>query len=199
MAKSVTVGKYCPSCGRDVEVYTMFTPEGEIDRCQICSSIIPRESAPAAAVPLELGLIYVVEDTALLREMIKDILLIREMGKEVRTCKNGAEFLSLYTGDLIKRQRPTLVMLDVVMPILNGVNAAVAMRSVESAFGAERTPVLFFTVRECDENFKKILKYCSPAMYINKGTDGSPSKMQTRVEMVVSQLWKEVQEGGLGQ
>lgn len=184
--------KYCHGCGTMVSVYTMMSAGGEEDRCQACSSII-MEEAPRSD-NINLGRIYVVEDTALIREMIKDIVLVKGLAEEVQACKNGAEFMSYYTRDLLKKNPPSLVMLDVVMPVLNGVNAAVAMRSVERAFGDRKTPILFFTVKQCDDMMRKVLKYCTPAMYINKGQDASPDKMQPRIEAVVSQIWKEMME-----
>jgi CheY-like chemotaxis protein len=184
--------KYCHGCGTMVSVYTMMSAGGEEDRCQVCSSIIMEEAPRSDSI--NLGRIYVVEDTTLLREMIKDIVLVKGLAEEVQACKNGAEFMSYLTRDLIRKNPPSLVMLDVVMPLLNGVNAAVAMRSVERAFGDSKIPILFFTVRPCDDTFRKILKYCTPAMFINKGQDASPDKMQTRVEAVVSQIWKEMIE-----
>lgn len=185
--------RYCHSCGTRVAIYTMISPEGEVDRCQVCNSVISDEELKIEHISL--GMVYVVEDTALLREMIKDILLVRGLAQNVQGCVNGAEFLSYYTVDLIKKSPPGLVMLDVVMPVMNGINAAVAMRAVERAFGKHRTPILFFTVKQCDEAFRKVLRFCTPAMYINKGTESSPAKMKARVEAVVAKLWKEFTEG----
>lgn len=186
--------KYCPSCGINVSVYTMMSSSGEVDKCQHCNTEIFDETPPAHEV--NLGRIFVVEDTALIREMISDIMCMRGLASEVQTCKNGAQFLSIFVRDLLRKNPPGLVMLDVVMPLMNGINAAVAMRSVEKAFGKEKVPILFFTVKQCDDSFKKVLKYCTPAMFINKGRDASPEMMHKRIEAVVSQLWKEIDEGG---
>ncbi len=186
--------KYCPSCGTDVAYYTMNSSSGEVDRCEHCSMEL--HDADSDPGPMSVGKVYVVEDTVLIREMIKDIIIAKDLAQEVKTCSNGAEFLAYFTRDLIKRDPPGIIMLDVVMPTLNGINAAIAVRSVEKAFGMRATPILFFTVKEIDETFKKVLKYSSPAMYINKGRDSSPEKMQKRIEAVVNKLWQEIESGG---
>jgi DNA-binding NarL/FixJ family response regulator len=187
--------KYCPSCGKDVPFYTMNSSSGELDRCEYCSMEIHDVEDDHA--PMSVGKVYVVEDTALIREMIKDIIISKDLAQEVKTCVNGAEFLAYFTRDLIKKSPPGIIMLDVVMPTLNGINTAIALRSVEKAFGMRLTPILFFTVKEVDDTFKKILKYASPAMYINKGRDASPEKMQKRIEAVINKLWQEIESGGI--
>jgi len=185
--------KYCPGCGTTVPYYTMVSAEGDLDRCQYCSSVLNDEGLAAPGDGA--GRVYVVEDTALIREMVKDILLAKGLADDVKVCVNGADFVKSYTNSLIKEDGPGLVMLDVVMPVMNGINAAVAMRAVESAFGVERTPVVFFTVRQCDDSFRKVLKFCSPAMYINKGTDATPELMKQRVEKVAVQVLNEIGRG----
>ncbi len=174
-------------------VYTMISSAGEIDRCQFCNMELVDEAPSVSSI--NLGRVYVVEDTALLREMIKDIMIVRGLAEDVQVCENGAEFLTSYTRDILMKRPPGLVMLDVVMPILNGINAAVAARSVEKAFGDRKTPLLFFTVKQCDDSFRRLLNYSAPAMYINKGRESSPDKMRSRVEAVISRLWKEMLEG----
>jgi len=182
--------KYCPSCGGYVTAYTMMTGGGEIERCEVCSATLEDSTAPPPVEPLDN--VIVVEDTALLREIISDILKNHRMTKNVVNCVNGSNFLSAFTGMLLKNSKVGLVILDVNMPIMNGANAAIAMRAVERAFSLGRpVPILFFTVKQCDEQFRKLLKFCSPAMYINKGQSATPLQMQERVDKVVVQLLKE--------
>ena len=186
--------KYCPSCGGYVTTYAMTTGGGEVDRCEVCSAALEDQAAAPALEPLEN--VIVVEDTALLREILADILKNKQMTRHVVNCVNGSNFLSTFTAMLLKNSKVGLVILDVNMPIMNGANAAIAMRAVERAFGlGQPVPILFFTVKQCDEQFRKLLKFCSPAMYINKGQSATPLEMQERVDKVVIQLLKERERG----
>ena len=64
------------------------------------------------------------------------------------------------------------------MPVVNGVNAAIAMRAIEKGYDLKKPiPILFFTAKQCDETFKKVLSYTTPAKYINKGTGTSPDPL----------------------
>lgn len=184
--------KYCPSCGIKVPVYSVITAEGESERCQFCNSELSEDAGPG---PVNFGRIYVVEDTHLLREMMSELMVVEGLAGEVLACENGGDFLTQFTQDLINHVRPGLIMLDVVMPILNGINAAVALRSIETAFAADKVPLLFFTVKPCDEAFRKVMQYCSPSMYINKGSDAGPETIRERVKRVVSRLWVETNQG----
>lgn len=74
------------------------------------------------------------------------------------------------------------------MPILNGVNAAIAMRAAEKGLDIRPVPILFFTARKCDENFPKVLDYCKPAQYVNKGVSSTPELLASRVTQVVKML-----------
>lgn len=182
--------RYCPGCGGEVKVYVMLSAGGEVEHCEQCGAPITDDQAPAAAAPLEN--VIVVEDTALLREILADILKARGVTQNVYNCVNGSNFLSTFTSLLLKKSRVGLVILDINMPVMNGINAAIAMRAIERAFGLESpSPLLFFTVKPSDEQFRKLLKFCSPALYINKGTAATPLEMQERVNKVVNQLLKE--------
>ena len=74
------------------------------------------------------------------------------------------------------------------MQILNGVNAAIAMRAVEKGLGLQPIPILFFTGQKCDENFQKVLDYCKPAQYVNKGVNSTPELLASRVTEVIKML-----------
>jgi CheY-like chemotaxis protein len=151
------------------------------------------ESLTEASEP-PIDTIVLAEDTALIREMLKDSLVERRLSHRVVSCRNGYEFLSAYIRSRQggpEQRGVGLVILDVVMPILNGVSAAVALRAHEKGLGLSAAPILFFTSKRCDETFKKVLTFCQPAMYVNKGGSSSPEHLQQRVDKVITQLLKE--------
>ncbi len=183
---------YCPGCGDNMEFYTMSTNMGEVNRCQVCSALLHKDEPPAPQVG-SISNVIVVEDTALLREILSDIIRGRGLAQNVISCQNGAQFVTTFTGMQLRKEVAGLLVIDINMPIMNGINAAIATRAIEKAFRVVPAPILFFTVKQCDDKFRKVLKYCSPAMYINKGQDASPQQMQRRVEKVVAQLIDERQ------
>ena len=185
---------YCPSCGEDVEYFVMLSEGNELTHCSICGLILEREAPDAKARERIKTLQNVVaaEDSPILLKTLSQMLVDRNIAKTVEPCKNGEEFISRVVERLKNNLPVSLVILDVNMPVLNGINAAVIFRAIERGFGKKRpTPILFFTSYRCDDTFKKVLKYCAPAKYINKGTGSSPEEFVQRLYQVVSQLLAE--------
>jgi CheY-like chemotaxis protein len=173
----------------------MLTEGDEIKHCSVCGLILHEEQAPVAAKPMPIKMlqhVVVAEDSTVLLKTMSRMLQEKKIAKSVDACKNGGEFVTTAV-ERIKGNLPiSLAILDINMPILNGINAAVIFRAIEKGFGKNRaTPILFFTAYKCDDTLKKVLKYCQPAKYINKGTGSSPEELAERLYQVVSQLLAE--------
>lgn len=151
-------------------------------------------AAPTGAMPViqapvrQMGRVYVVEDSQLLRTLTRDLLNERRLSREVVEAADGQAFLESYTRDLIAGLRPDLIVLDVKMPGLDGREVAFAMRAIEAAMGMKATPILFFSSLLCDEPFKLVLKQLSNARYIRKGDDSDAAALGARVVSVLERL-----------
>lgn len=75
--------------------------------------------------------IVIVDDEVHIRALLEQTLEYLEEGPEIFTAANGAEGLAL-----IERERPRLVFLDVMMPIMNGYEVCAAMRKNPDLSGA---------------------------------------------------------------
>jgi len=84
--------------------------------------------------------LLVVEDEPNILELLSASL--RLAGFEVATATGGLEAISA-----VQRHRPDLVVLDVMLPDLDGFDVARRLRS-----GGTRTPVLFLTARDATED-----------------------------------------------
>jgi CheY-like chemotaxis protein len=200
-----------PSPPPEQGVVAYFEPPGEFrpDETQSGDSILP--DRPSEAGPTEpitdlynedrsevtdekgppLETVITVEDSSLISAILNDVLVGQGLTSRVLAYKNGYEFLGRYVRERKKQTRIGLVFMDVKMPILNGISAAVGMRAHEKAQGLSAVPILFFTSKRCDDMFRKVLVHCAPAMYINKGTSTSPEHLQDRINKVIRQLLRE--------
>lgn len=185
--------QFCPSCGEKVEYFVMLNEGDELKHCSICGLILPEEEEPEAKETLKtLQHVVAAEDSPLLLKTVTRMLQEKKIAKSVDACVNGEEFIATVVERGKNKQPISLAILDVNMPVLNGINAAVIMRAIEKGFERSRpTPILFFTAYKCDDTFKKVLKYCAPAKYINKGTGSSPEEFAERLYQVVCQLLSE--------
>lgn len=177
---------YCPACGENVDTFKMlqthYNPPVEESCCVTCGITI--EEPEVESVPSG-GTILIAEDSQMLREMLTDVVQTQKLADKVIPCNHGVQLITVATEMAIAKEPVSLMMLDVSMPILNGIHAAIAFRGVEDAFKVSRTPIVFFTGHKCDENFKKILQYCTPAFYLNKGAVSKPDELAERISRVI--------------
>ncbi len=92
--------------------------------------------------------ILVVDDSPTIRAALKG--LVQRMGHTVAEAKNGEEALQLY-----KRERPGLVLIDVIMPVMDGYEAARRMRE---ASPDEWVPIIFLSSKEADQDLDRAIE-----------------------------------------
>ncbi|MDO8047110.1 response regulator [Janthinobacterium sp. SUN211] len=97
-----------------------------------------QEIAPGARILL-------VEDTALNRQLV--CLQLGTCGYAIDTAENGALGLQALAG-----QQYDLVLMDCMMPVMDGYQACQALRTREAASGAPRLPVIALTAGVTDDD-----------------------------------------------
>ena len=165
----------------------MYVEGDEVQRCPNCGMNLTDIGESAQLRTLEK--VIIAEDSKALINRIAQILEERRMAEWVTKCEDGSEFLTRVAEHFQQKRPINLVILDVNMPIVNGVNAAIALRAIEKGYESPKSiPILFFTAKQCDETFKKVLSYTKPAKYINKGTGSNPDEFADRLYQVLLQL-----------
>jgi diguanylate cyclase (GGDEF)-like protein len=92
--------------------------------------------------------ILIVDDSATVRTGLKG--LVERMGHGVAEAENGAEALKLY-----KQERPGLVLIDVIMPVMDGYEAARRMRETSPD---EWVPIIFLSSKEADQDLDRAIE-----------------------------------------
>ena len=85
--------------------------------------------------------ILVVDDDPSIREILS--IQLTRLGYEVVTASDGIEAVSQFKTDA-----PDVILMDLMMPRLDGLASCQQIRAVEKKTGAKRTPVLFLTARD---------------------------------------------------
>jgi CheY-like chemotaxis protein len=93
----------------------------------------------------------VAEDHPANRRIIE--LMLAPMGVSVTLVANGAEAV-----DAFKRHDWELVLLDMQMPVLDGVSAARAMRDLEAGLGRQRTPIAMLSANVLPRHVEDAMK-----------------------------------------
>ena len=84
--------------------------------------------------------ILIADDEPSIREILS--IQLARMGYEVLIASDGAEAVAVY-----EKEKPDLVILDVMMPRVNGLEACQKIRALEKK-SARRVPVIFLTARD---------------------------------------------------
>ena len=85
--------------------------------------------------------ILVVDDDASIREILS--IQLARIGYEVTTASDGVEAVAAF-----KTLMPDAILMDLMMPRLDGLSSCQQIRALEKKMGAKRTPVLFLTARD---------------------------------------------------
>ena len=201
---------FCPSCGGNVECDVVVVGRKKQTRCRNCKFMVAEKELPApvagapmafnvpdsgapdvavTAAPLKtLGTVLSAEDTPAIRTALQSLLVSRGVAKTVLSVEHGFDALIAFHKALRSNVRLDLLIFDVNMPILDGINAAVCVRAAEKAAGLPPHPILFFTSNICDDAFRRALEYLAPARYLNKGTGSSGSELGERLVAVLQNL-----------
>ncbi|WFR76964.1 response regulator [Janthinobacterium rivuli] len=106
------------------------------------AAMAPQPDEEAASVPAPApkpgARILLVEDTALNRQLV--CLQLAGRGYSIDTAENGALGLQA-----LATQQYDLVLMDCMMPVMDGYQACLALRAREAASGAPRLPVIALT------------------------------------------------------
>lgn len=91
------------------------------------------------------GRVLLVEDNEVNRMIAREVLL--SLGLNVDEAGNGVEAL-----DALQRHRPDLVLMDCLMPVMDGYETAQQIRLREAETGASRIPIVALTANAFDED-----------------------------------------------
>jgi len=175
---------FCQGCGESVQTHRVVA-EGRVERrCVYCGLVLDAREAALTAVDRAIT----VDDSPLLRDVLSDLLVERGLARVVTACRDGSEFLEAFTESLVKRRPPGFMVLDVQMPIINGIHAALGARAIERGFAHPAIPIVFFSVAKCDENFRGVLRHCAPAGYLNKDTAPTPDAIGDRLSAILRRM-----------
>ena len=92
--------------------------------------------------------ILLVDDSAMICHVVSQIL--KDSGYAVMTARNGREAVVL-----AKKWNPNLVIMDVEMPVMNGIDATIKIKSEPET---AQTPVIIFTSLGSEEDIARAKK-----------------------------------------
>jgi CheY-like chemotaxis protein len=180
--------KYCLCCGEEVPYNTFDRGETRELTCTLCGFTLEIEKVGSSKRRPDGGVALVADDSKYTRKIIEDLILEKKFSSSVLCFENGLELISSYTSLLEEGTPVNVAILDLNMPVMDGLTAARTMRALEERLAAERVPIVFFSGVRADENLKRQMHILEPANYVNKGSDPDPDRLASRMEDLLDYL-----------
>ena len=195
--------KYCVCCGENV-TYHRIERDGKTElTCSYCGFPLPDEektvlpmedlsnvSEPVQVVPKHTGkfdYVLFADDSKFTRKMIKDSLIEKGLANEILEFENGLELTSGFAKLASeKKVLDAVIIIDINMPVMDGISTAKFLRNIESQKGIPHLPIAFFSSVKADERLRDLLIELAPAHYVNKASDPDPDKLLKRLEQILS-------------
>lgn len=183
--------QFCEQCKENVLTYSVIRNGKEEICCLYCGLPISI-SEKQAHDKQEKGesVIFYADDSAFMRELVKDIFSNNNITKNFKSFENGELLLEEYTKFLIDRKNVDLVILDIKMPYISGISVGIAIRAMERAFNVKPSPILFFSVKQADEELQKFFSHSAPAYYLNKGASTDIEDLEKRMLIALDSILK---------
>jgi CheY-like chemotaxis protein len=177
--------KYCLCC--DCVPFHIIERDGKTEeKCSYCGFVLDIQKTKPHRINIEKGNALIADDSKYTRKMIQEILKEKNYSGHIESFENGAELVSAYAKLLSEKKRVDVAIIDLNMPIMDGIKAAMTLRTLEVQQNISNVPIVFFSGVKADEDLKRKLEELTPSVYLNKSTDPDPDKLAKRIEELVS-------------
>jgi len=183
--------KYCLCCDEQVP-FSVIEKQGKREvRCAYCGFTLDIEKLSEIKKSGGKGYALVADDSKYTRRIIEDVLREKKFTEHVKSFENGATLIAAYAKLLSENKTVEVAIIDLNMPVMDGLTAARTLRAIEMQKNAGRVPIVFFSGEKADDRVKKQMEELAPAIYVNKTADPDPDNLAKRVEELVSYVLAE--------
>jgi len=182
--------KYCLCCGEDVPYHTVERNERQEITCSNCGFPLEvKEAREETEKPNDVA--FVAEDSDAVRKIIVNMLEKKDFVQKVIACENGAELLKeitdVYKEKLVDKKdiHTGFAIIDLNMPVMDGITAARSIRSLEEKYNINNIPIIFFSSIIANEKIRDMLNALAPAVYVNKGNNPDVKSLTSRVDTLL--------------
>ena len=162
----------------------------ETGRCANCGFKVDFSIAPSTTTlnKTMFERVAIVEDMDAIRLLVRDTLIQHRMCDLVDDFANGGVFIQALQTLAHLGKIYDMVILDLQMPMVNGLQAASFLRNLEKKNVWTPAPILFFSSVVCDARLQSQFQTLGPAVYLNKATIGAKENLPERLYQVLTAL-----------
>ena len=180
--------RYCLCCDEQVPFSIVERNERREVTCNYCGFTLDVEGPSGTRPADERGYTLIADDSRYTRKIIEDLVIQKKFSSDVMSFENGLELITAYSKALAEGKQVNVAIIDLNMPVMNGLTAARTLRTIELQHKMPSVPIVFFSAEKADENLKIQMQRLDPAYYVNKGSDPDPDKLAGRVEYLLGYL-----------
>jgi len=173
--------KYCLCCGEDVPYNVVVRNERRELTCSYCGFTLDIENLWEDTKSSINTYALIAEDSKFTRTMLKELILKKSLASDVIAVTNGLELISEYSKLLKNNIRTGFAIIDLNMPVMDGLTAARTLRAIEERDSIIKVPIVFFSGVKADEGLRRQMELLAPANYVNKGADSDPENLVKRM------------------
>ena len=183
--------KYCLCCDEQVPFSVIERHDKKEERCIHCGFVLDIQNTKPLRINIEKGHALIADDSKYTRKMIEELLREKNYSGHIESFENGTDLVSAYAKLLSEKKGVDVAIIDLNMPIMDGLKAAMTLRTLEVQKNVSNVPIVFFSGVKADKDLKRMLEELNPAVYLNKSTDPDPDKLAKRIEELVSLILAE--------
>jgi CheY-like chemotaxis protein len=180
--------RYCLCCDEQVPCGVVSRSGRREVTCNYCGFILDVTNLAETRVVESKGCVLVADDSRYTRKIIEELIAEQKFSSEVMSFENGLDLTTAYSKLLGERTPVEVAIIDLNMPVMDGITAARTVRTLEAQNKAPYAPIVFFSTEKADDNLKEQMQSLEPAYYVNKGNDPDPDKLAARVEYLLGYL-----------
>jgi CheY-like chemotaxis protein len=185
--------KYCLCCGEEVPYNVVVRNERRELTCTYCGFTLDIDNVWEELKTSLETYAFIAEDSNFARRLLRELVLKKMLASDVVDVTNGLELISEYSKLIKKNIKKRFAIIDLNMPVMDGLTAARTLRAIEEKEGVMKIPIVFFSSMKADEGLKRQMELLAPAHYVNKGSDPDPESLARRVQSLlnfISQRYK---------
>lgn len=180
--------RYCLCCDEQVPFGIVERNDRREVTCNYCGFTLDIEKPSDTRPADEKGYTLVADDSKYTRKIIEDLVIQKKFSSDVMSFENGLELTTAYSRILAEGKKVDVAIIDLNMPVMDGITAARTLRTIEAQQKTPYIPIVFFSAEKADEDLRNQMESLEPAYYVNKGSDPDPDKLAGRVEDLLGYL-----------
>ncbi len=136
--------RYCLCCDEDVPFSSVERNERRESICSYCGFTLDVQELWDTQKVSSDGYAIIAEDSQYTRNIIEGVLEEKNVSRFIRSFENGLMLTTEYSKLLATKSTVDIAIIDLNMPIMDGLTAARTMRELEKQHKTEAVPIVFF-------------------------------------------------------